>query len=139
MMVHSPGEARPTMSARNSRFGAFGSRSGRGKAAGAVIACAVMLLAGCGGSGGTAADAGGPVIRGDVAATSSLTVEPPGRPPVPTVVVGDGKVTATVTAGATGGTPTSYLVDVYASDPYRGSGTCTVTGASGSCDVTGLP
>jgi hypothetical protein len=56
------------MSARNSRFGAFGSRSGRGKAAGAVIACAVMLLAGCGGSGGSAADAGAPVIRGDVVA-----------------------------------------------------------------------
>jgi hypothetical protein len=56
------------MSARNSRFGAFSSRSGRGKAAGAVIACAVMFLAGCGGSGGTAADAGAPVIRGDVVA-----------------------------------------------------------------------
>ena len=53
------------MSARNSRFGAFGSRSARGNAAGAVIACAVMLLAGCGGSGGSAADAGAPVIRGD--------------------------------------------------------------------------
>ncbi len=54
------------MSARNSRFGAFSSRSGRGKAAGAVLACAVMLLAGCGGSGGSAADAGAPVIRGAV-------------------------------------------------------------------------
>jgi uncharacterized repeat protein (TIGR02543 family) len=63
------------MSARNSRFGAFSSRSGRGKAAGAVIACAVMVLAGCGGSGGSAADApagaGSPIVRG--AATGAVT------------------------------------------------------------------
>ena len=68
----SPGEARPTMSARDSRFGASSPRSGRGKAAGAVIACAVMLLAGCGGSGGSAADASTgaatPIIRGDAPA-----------------------------------------------------------------------
>jgi hypothetical protein len=56
------------MSARNSRFGAFSSRSGRRKAAGAIIACTVMLLAGCGGSGGSAADVGAtdaPVVRGN--------------------------------------------------------------------------
>ena len=52
------------MSAGSSRFSGFGSRRRRGKAAGAVIACAVMLLAGCGGSGGSAADAGAPIIRG---------------------------------------------------------------------------
>ena len=61
------------MSARNSRFGAFSSRSGMGKAAGAVVACAVMLLAGCGGS---AADSAAPVIRGDAASVAQkvLTV-----------------------------------------------------------------
>ena len=55
------------MSARDSRFGAFSSRSGRGKAGGAVIACAAMLLAGCGGS---AADGAAPVIRGDAASVA---------------------------------------------------------------------
>ena len=55
------------MSARDSRFGAFSSRSGRGTAAGAVIACAAMLLAGCGGS---AADGAAPVIRGDAASVA---------------------------------------------------------------------
>lgn len=55
------------MSARIRRIGAFGSRSGRGKTAGAVIACAVLLIAECGGSCGSAVDAGALVIRGDVA------------------------------------------------------------------------
>ena len=60
------------MSARDSRFGGFGSGSTKSKAAGAAIACAVMLLAGCGGS---AADAGAPVIRGDApVAPATLTV-----------------------------------------------------------------
>jgi hypothetical protein len=104
--------------------------SGSGKAT-AVVACAVMLLAGCGGSGGSATDASTPVIRGDVAGDSGSTVTAPGKPPAPTVVAGDGMVTVTVAAGS-GGTPTSYTV-------YSGGGpTCTVTGASGSCDITGL-
>ena len=60
------------MSAARSRFSGFSSRSRRAKAAGAVIACTVLLLAGCGGS--DAADAGAPVIRGDVAGTSSMSV-----------------------------------------------------------------
>ncbi len=186
--------------------------SGSGKAT-AVVVCAVMLLAGCGGSGGSATEASEPVIRGDVTTTSSLTVtgapataavgtsialtsaggtgtdpvsyattstgcaitdssltataagtcavtatkgpqtgtvtftftaatvSAPGRPPVPTVVVGDGKVTVTVAAGLKGGTPDYYTVQVHTDTPsYRNLGTCTVTGASGgSCDVTGLP
>jgi len=65
------------MSARNSRFGAFGSRSGRGKAAGAVIGCAVMVLAGCGGSNGSTADASPgaatPIVRGDVLGVGAVT------------------------------------------------------------------
>jgi len=61
------------MSARSRRFSEFGSSRRRGKAAGVAVACGVMLLAGCGGSvtGGSAADA--PVVRGDVAGTSSVT------------------------------------------------------------------
>ena len=231
------------MSARIRRFGAFGSGSSRGKAAGAVIACAVMLLAGCGGSGGSAADASAPVIRGDVgadaaapsvravpsvgqvvlswnpvinpstlkivigyevqvltgtggswtgagtgcatsatAASKALTctatglaagtysfrvaavtrnhennakvktgsfsqVSPvvtvitvAGTPATPTVVAGDSKVTVTVAAGTAtdgtlGGDPTSYTVTA---SPAVSGGTCTVSGASGFCDVTGL-
>ena len=55
------------MSARIRRFGAFGSGSSRGKAAGAVIACGVMLLTACGGSvtGGGATDAPSVIVRGD--------------------------------------------------------------------------
>ena len=47
--------------------------SGSGKAP-AVVVCAVMLLAGCGGSGESATDASTPVIRGDVAATTSYAI-----------------------------------------------------------------
>ena len=62
------------MSAARSRFSGFGSSRRKGKAAGAVIACAVMLLAGCG-SGGSSAEAGAPVIRGDApVAAATLTV-----------------------------------------------------------------
>ena len=47
--------------------------SGSGKAP-AVVVCAIMLLAGCGGSGESATDASTPVIRGDVAATTSYAI-----------------------------------------------------------------
>ena len=55
------------MSARSSRFSGFGSSRRGGKAAGAVIASGVMLLAGCGGSvtGGEATDAPSAIVRGD--------------------------------------------------------------------------
>ena len=212
------------MSARSSRFSGFGSRRRRGKAAGAVIACAALLLAGCGGS--DAAVAGAPVIRGDVGdtcepATGSWTataavggvtrtviftapthtspwtkftatantgqsaeitsssssgsiqlrgltkkanntfivtgttadgctytsppsitvsgaveaVVAPGVPTIATVTAGDAKATVTVAAATTGGTPASYTVTA---SPAVTGGTCTVTGESGSCDVTGL-
>lgn len=65
------------MSARTVRFGVFGPGSTKGKAAGAFIACAVMLLAGCGGSGGSTSDAaegaGSPVVRGDVLGADAVT------------------------------------------------------------------
>ena len=61
-------------------------------------------------------------------------VSVPGTPATPTVELGDSKVT--VTAGTTGGIPTRYTVTpTPATTPPI---TCTVTGASGSCDVTGL-
>jgi hypothetical protein len=69
------------------------------------------------------------------ASTPSLAVtpaNPPGPPNQPTVVVGDGQATVTVSAGS-GGTPSSYTVTAS-----PGGATCTVTGASGSCTVTGL-
>jgi hypothetical protein len=52
----------------------FGPRLGRGKAAGAVLACAVMLLAGCGGSEGSPAEASAPIIRGVPHPNGRLTV-----------------------------------------------------------------
>ena len=130
------------MGARTRRFTSLASGSGK---ATAVVVCAVMLLAGCGGSGGSATEAGAPIIRGDVAGDSGSTVTAPGQPPVPTAVGGDGKITVTVSPGTTGGTPTAYVVKVYAKsdDPnastvYTFAGNCPVTGAAGSCEVTGL-
>jgi len=130
------------MGARTRRFTSLATGSGKVTA---VVACAVMLLAGCGGSGGSATEAGEPVIRGDVAGDSGSTVTAPGQPPVPTAVGGDGKITVTVSPGTTGGTPTAYVVKVYvksddpnASTMYTFAGNCPVTGEAGSCEVTGL-
>ena len=185
------------MGARTRRFTSLASGSGK---ATAVVVCAVMLLAGCGGSGGSATEAGAPVIRGDVAGDSastvvvpgslipvvpnpevngnnsslesyaergessdgaipfesnitlppewdpvaetwSSTVSVPGTPPAPTVVAGTAKVTATVAGGTSGGTPASYTVTAYTgtgTGTGTVAGTCTVTGASGFCDVTAL-
>ena len=67
----------------------------------------------------------------------SSTVAAPGTPPAPTVVAGTAKVTATVAAGTSGGAPASYTVTAYAASGTA-AGTCTVTGVSGSCDVTAL-
>jgi hypothetical protein len=61
----------------------------------------------------------------------------PGTPPAPTVVAGTAKVTATVAAGTSGGAPATYTVKAYAVDGTV-AGTCTVTGDSGSCEVTPL-
>ncbi len=59
------------MTARMGRFTRLGSRSSKVAAAGVAVVCAVMVLAGCGGSSGSATDASTPVIRGDVAATTA--------------------------------------------------------------------
>jgi uncharacterized repeat protein (TIGR02059 family) len=58
----------------------------------------------------------------------------PGVPPAPTAVPGDGQATITVAAGS-GTAPTSYTVTAVGTTPAK---TCTVTGASGSCVITGL-
>ena len=57
----------------------------------------------------------------------------PSAPGIPTAVAGDGQATVTVSAPS-GITPTGYTVTAV-QDTTK---TCTVTGASGSCTVTGL-
>ncbi|CAB4543012.1 unannotated protein [freshwater metagenome] len=70
-------------------------------------------------------------------ASSSVTPVPvPGTPATPTGVSGNTQVTVTVAAGS-GGTPTSYTI-TKSTDGATYSTGCTVTGASGSCVVTGL-
>ena len=60
------------MGAQSRLFASLASGSGKTPA---VVVCAVMLLAaGCGGSGESATDASTPVIRGDVAATTSYAI-----------------------------------------------------------------
>ncbi len=71
-------------------------------------------------------------------AAPTPTVSVPGTPPAPTVVAGTAKVTATVAAGSSGGTPTSYTVKAYTVNGTEAGTSCTVTGASGFCDVTAL-
>jgi uncharacterized repeat protein (TIGR02059 family) len=58
----------------------------------------------------------------------------PGVPPAPTAVPGDGQATITVAAGS-GTAPTSYTVTAVGTSPAQ---TCTVTGSSGSCVISGL-
>ena len=116
------------MSARSSRFSGFGSGSGSGKIAAAVVACGVMLLAGCGGSG--EAESGAPVIRGDapVAADAALTVSN-------TTLSGTvGTAITLTTAGGSGADTVTFAA--------TGTTGCTVSGAllsattAGSCIVT---
>jgi len=53
------------MDARMGRYMRLGSSSSKATAAGIAVVCAFMVLAGCGGSSGSATDAAAPVIRGD--------------------------------------------------------------------------
>jgi len=57
----------------------------------------------------------------------------PNAPGTPTVVAGKGSATITVAPPTSGRTPTSYVVTAS-----PGGATCTVTGASGSCTISGL-
>ena len=115
------------MSARRSRFSGFGSRRRRGRAAGAVIACAV-LLAGCGGSAGSSAESGAPVIRGDapVAAPATLTVSN---------TTMTGTVGTPITLTSTGGSSTD-TVNYTATTGCTASGSLLSATVAGTCDVT---
>ena len=77
---------------------------------------------------------------GTSAVTAQISESAPGTPGTPTAVAGDSQVTVTVAAPSTGGTPSSYTVTALdnsgtALNPLK---TCTVTGGSGSCVITGL-
>ncbi len=120
------------MGAQSRRFTSLASGSSK---ATAVIASAVMLLAGCAGSGGSATEAGAAVIRGDVAeeGDSGSTVTAPGVPQVTTLVAGDGRVTVTVAQGSSGGTPTMYEVTAVGT-----TSTCNLIWGNMTCPVMGL-
>ena len=77
-------------------------------------------------------------IRYDVsssasAASAQVTPGMPDVPAAPTAVAGNAQATVTVAAGAGGVAPTSHLIT-----SVPGGLTCTVTGATGSCTITGL-
>ena len=77
---------------------------------------------------------------GTSALTAQISESAPGTPGTPTAVAGDSQVTVTVVPPSTGGTPSSYTVTALdnsgtALNPLK---TCTVTGGSGSCVITGL-
>jgi hypothetical protein len=77
---------------------------------------------------------------GTSAVTAQISESAPGTPGTPTTVAGDSQVTVTVVPPSTGGTPSSYTVTALdnsgtALNPLK---TCTVTGGSGSCVITGL-
>ena len=77
---------------------------------------------------------------GTSAVTAQISESAPGTPGTPTAVAGDGEVTVTVVAPSTGGSPSSYTVTALDSsgNPLSPGKTCTVSGASGSCVITGL-
>ena len=131
------------MSARSSRFSGFGSRRRRGKAAGAVIACAVMLLAGCGGSvtGGGATDAPSVIVRGDTLGRNWASVVPTVEPSAGQVVVKwDKQITEDATESVIG-----YEVQISSGSagPWIGAATgCkkseTKSSTRQTCTATGL-
>ena len=117
------------MGARTRRFTSLASGSGK---ATAVVVCAVMLLSGCGGSGGSAYDASTPVIRGDVATTSALTVSGD------TTTAAVGTPIALTSVGGTGTDPVKYETAsagckvTDSSLTATAAGTCVVTATQGA-------
>lgn len=63
----------------------------------------------------------------------SVLIAAPGTPGLTSVVVGNGKVTVTPTAGVDGDAATSYTITAN-----PGGASCTVTLPATSCDITGL-
>ena len=77
---------------------------------------------------------------GTSAVTAQISESAPGTPGTPTVVAGDSQVTVTVVAPSSGGTPSSYTITALdnSGNAISPAKTCTVTGGSGSCIVSGL-
>ena len=77
---------------------------------------------------------------GTSAVTAQISESAPGTPGTPTVVAGDSQVTVTVVAPSSGGTPSSYTITALdnSGNAISPAKTCTVTGGSGSCVVSGL-
>ena len=74
------------------------------------------------------------------AVTAQISESAPGTPGTPTVVAGDSQVTVTVVAPGSGGTPSSYTVTALDNNgtALSPAQTCTVSGGSGSCVISGL-
>jgi hypothetical protein len=77
---------------------------------------------------------------GTSAVTAQISESAPGTPGTPTVVAGDSQVTVTVVAPGSGGTPSSYTVTALDNNgtALSPAQTCTVSGGSGSCVISGL-
>ena len=77
---------------------------------------------------------------GTSAVTAQISESAPGTPGTPTVVAGDSQVTVTVVAPSSGGAPSSYTITALdnSGNAISPAKTCTVTGGSGSCVVSGL-
>ena len=104
------------MSAHRSRFSGFGSSRRSAKAAGAVIACGAILLAGCGGS---AADADAPLIRGDAEANAAVA-----------------QTALTVNTPSTGTAGTAGTAIVLGTSGGSGDGAVNYTVTGTDCSVT---
>ena len=135
------------MSVRNGPFRKIDSRSGRGNAAGAVIACAVMLLAGCGGS---AADAGASDMpsprgmggEGGYTTSAPLTASPESEkcPPLAapfTATAADGGVNRVVTYVAPTGA-SAWVAFKARSNGGEPIATVATSNSSGTITVRGL-
>jgi hypothetical protein len=89
----------------------------------------------------TAAYSGDSAYVGSTSTALTQQVLPaaPGTPGAPTATGGNAQATVTVAAPSTGGTPSSYTVTATdATTGANGGQTCTVTGVTGSCTLTGL-
>ena len=77
---------------------------------------------------------------GTSAVTAQISESAPGTPGTPTVVAGDSQVSVTVVAPGSGGTPSSYTVTALDNNgtALNPAQTCTVSGGSGSCVISGL-
>ena len=82
----------------------------------------------------SAIESEGPWSAGSPAVT---VLDYPSNPIITMVAAGNAQVSVTVQAGTSGGAPTSITVHGYEGTANSGQ-TCTVTGTSGTCTVSGL-